>query len=112
MMREIVKTDFSGLCFVNLVDFDMLFGHRQDSDGYARAISELDDFIGEFLPMLGRDDALIITADHGCDPGDQSTDHTREFVPLLIYGSGINADNLGTIDGLYTAGKIARDMLI
>ena len=112
VMREIVKADFSGLCFVNLVDFDMLFGHRQDADGYARAISELDDFIGEFLPMLGRDDALIITADHGCDPGDQSTDHTREFVPLLIYGSGINAENLGTIDGLYTAGKIARDMLI
>ena len=112
VMRKIVKTDFSGLCFVNLVDFDMLFGHRQDADGYARAISELDDFIGELLPMLGRDDALIITADHGCDPGDQSTDHTREFVPLLIYGIGINSENLGTIDGLYTAGKIARDMLI
>lgn len=111
-MRALAMEDFSGLCFVNLVDFDMLYGHRQDADGYAKAISEFDAFIGEFMTLLGEDDALIITADHGCDPGDRSTDHTREFVPMLIYGKGIDPKNLGTIDGLYTAGKIARDMLI
>jgi phosphopentomutase len=112
VMRELVEKDFSGLCFVNLVDFDMIYGHRQDADGYAKAISEFDTFIGEFIERLGEDDALIITADHGCDPGDDSTDHTREYVPLFVYGRGIPPENLGTLDGLYNAGKIARDMLI
>lgn len=112
VMRELVKEDFSGLCFVNLVDFDMLYGHRQDADGYAKAISEFDTFIGEFISHLKEDDALIITADHGCDPGDDSTDHTREYVPIFVYGSGIAPANLGTLDGLYNAGRTARNMLI
>ena len=109
---DLIEKDISGLCFVNLVDFDMLFGHRQDTDGYAKAIAEFDEFIGKFITRLSPDDALIITADHGCDPGDDSTDHTREYVPLFVYGKGIEPENLGTLDGLYTAGRLARDMLI
>lgn len=110
--RALVDEDFSGLCFINLVDFDMLYGHRQDVDGYAAAISEFDGFLADFLPRLRPDDALIITADHGCDPADDSTDHTREFVPMLVFGEDIKPENLGTIDGLFAVGEIARDMLI
>ncbi len=91
------KKDFTGLCFVNLVDFDMQFGHRRDVDGYARALSEFDAWLGEFLPMLGEDDVVMLTADHGCDPAyDATTDHTREYVPFLALGKGINPVNLGT----------------
>ena len=88
--------DFAGLCFVNLVDFDMLYGHRQDPDGYARVLAEFDRWLPEFLELLGPDDAVLITADHGCDPSDRSTDHTREYVPLLLLGQGIKPVNLGT----------------
>ena len=89
------EKDFNGLCFVNLVEFDMLYGHRNDVDGYAAAVSEFDIWLKTFLPKLKNDDMLIITADHGCDPGDISTDHTREYIPLLIYGYGIKPVNLG-----------------
>ena len=89
--------DFEGLCFVNLVDFDMVFGHRRDIDGYAKALSEFDSFLGEFMENLGDEDLVMITADHGCDPGyTATTDHTREFVPLLMLGKGIKPGNLGT----------------
>ena len=89
--------DFEGLCFVNLVDFDMLFGHRNDVDGYAAALTEFDGQLRELLPMLKEDDLLFITADHGCDPSTPSTDHSREHVPLLAYGAKIKAGyNLGT----------------
>ena len=89
--------DFEGLCFVNLVDFDMLFGHRNDVDGYAAALTEFDGQLRELLPMLKEDDLLFITADHGCDPSTPSTDHSREHVPLLAYGAKIKAAyNLGT----------------
>ena len=88
--------DFQGLCFVNLVDFDMLYGHRQDPDGYAAALAEFDRWLPDFLAKLGSEDAVFITADHGCDPSDQSTDHTREYVPLLALGQGIQPVNLGT----------------
>ena len=88
--------DFRGLCFVNLVDFDMLYGHRQDPDGYAAALAEFDRWLPDFLAKLGPEDAVFITADHGCDPSDQSTDHTREYVPLLALGQGIQPVNLGT----------------
>ena len=88
--------DFQGLCFVNLVDFDMLYGHRQDPDGYAAALAEFDRWLPDFLEKLGPEDAVFITADHGCDPSDQSTDHTREYVPLLALGQGIRPVNLGT----------------
>ncbi len=91
--------DFAGLCFVNLVDFDMQFGHRRDALGYARALSEFDAWLGEFLKTLGQDDLVMITADHGCDPAyAATTDHTREYVPLLALGKQVRAVNLGTRD--------------
>jgi phosphopentomutase len=88
--------DFSGLCFVNLVDFDMIYGHRNDVCGYAKAISYFDTCLAEILKRVRDDDLLIITADHGCDPGDISTDHTREYIPLLAYRKGFRGVNLGT----------------
>lgn len=96
---ELLSRDFHGLCFVNLVDFDMKYGHRQDAIGYAEALNSFDLWLGKTIPMLKDDDALIITADHGCDPTDNSTDHTREYVPLLIYGKNIAPENLGTLIG-------------
>ncbi len=94
---EYCARDFRGLCFVNLVDFDMLYGHRRDIDGYANALTEFDRWLGGFLPKLGPEDVLILTADHGCDPSyTATTDHTREYVPLLICGRGLRTGNLGT----------------
>ena len=94
---DVLNENFTGLCFVNLVDFDMVFGHRRDVDGYANAMTIFDRELGEFLPKLRDDDILMITGDHGCDPGAPGTDHTREYVPLLIYGKKIKAGvNLGT----------------
>lgn len=88
--------DFNGICFTNLVDFDMLYGHRNDVDGYAKAATEFDKWLGGFLPKLRDDDILIITADHGCDPKTPSTDHSREYVPMLMYGKKIKPVDLGT----------------
>ena len=89
--------DFHGLCFVNLVDFDMQFGHRRDVDGYANALTEFDTWLGQFLPKLGEDDLVMITADHGCDPAyTATTDHTREYVPLVVLGKQVKPVNLGT----------------
>ena len=89
--------DFHGLCFVNLVDFDMVFGHRRNIDGYANALSEFDAWLGEFQKNLGEDDMVMITADHGCDPAyTATTDHTREYVPLLILGKQVKPGSLGT----------------
>ncbi len=89
--------DFTGLCFVNLVDFDMQFGHRRDIDGYAGALSEFDAWLGQFLPKLTDEDVVMITADHGCDPAyTATTDHTREYVPLLVLGKQVKPVNLGT----------------
>lgn len=89
--------EFHGLCFVNLVDFDMKYGHRRDVDGYAEALTVFDRQLAEFLSGMREDDVLFITADHGCDPGAAGTDHTREYVPLLGYGRRIRAGvNIGT----------------
>ena len=89
--------DFTGLCFVNLVDFDMVYGHRRDIDGYALALNEFDAWLPKLLEKLGEDDLLMITADHGCDPAyTATTDHTREYVPLLVLGKGVKNVNLGT----------------
>lgn len=97
--------DFNGLCFVNLVDFDMTFGHRNDVAGYANALSEFDAWLGEFLPVLKEDDLLIITADHGCDPATPSTDHSREYTPMLAYGEKFKKGvNLGTRDSFADIG--------
>ncbi|MEG2770638.1 MAG: phosphopentomutase, partial [Oscillospiraceae bacterium] len=95
---EIAKTDFEGLCFVNLVDFDMVYGHRNDVDGYATAATAFDVQLAQLLPLLKNDDILMITADHGCDPATPSTDHSRECVPLVVYGDKIKRGvNLGTL---------------
>ncbi len=92
----IQKMDFEGLCFVNLVDFDMLYGHRQNVDGYAGALSEFDHWLGAFIEGMGKEDVLMITADHGCDPADKSTDHTREYTPFICYGKNVSPVNLNT----------------
>ncbi len=94
---EFQKEDFNGLCFVNLVDTDMIYGHRRDIDGYANAVSEVDAALKTFTERMRENDILMITADHGCDPGYSGTDHTREMVPLLVYGRHIKSGvNLGT----------------
>lgn len=94
---ELADKDFTGLCFVNLVDFDMVYGHRNDAPGYAHALSEFDGWLGEFMQKMRPEDVLIITADHGCDPATPSTDHSREYIPMLVYGSKIKSGiNLGT----------------
>ena len=94
---DFAARDFHGLCFVNLVDFDMVYGHRRNVDGYANALSEFDAWLGNFLPKLGDEDILMITADHGCDPAyTATTDHTREYVPLLVLGKQVKPVNLGT----------------
>ena len=92
--------NFHGLCFVNLVDFDMLYGHRNDAEGYTNALNEFDRYLGQLLPLLRPDDLLMITADHGCDPSTPSTDHSREYVPLLIWGANVQKGvDLGTAQG-------------
>lgn len=97
---EMMDHDFNGLCFVNLVDFDMKYGHRNDIEGYATAMHEFDDALGIILSKLRDDDLLIITADHGCDPSTASTDHSRECIPLLIYGDGYRTPcNIGELSG-------------
>lgn len=94
---KIAERDFNGLCFINLVDFDMVYGHRNDVAGYARALSNFDKWLESFLPCLKEDDLLIITADHGCDPATASTDHSREYTPMLAYGKKLKKGvNLGT----------------
>ena len=92
----IAEKAFNGLCFVNLVDFDMLYGHRNNVEGYAAAFAEFDSWLGGFLLKLGDDDLLMITADHGCDPATESTDHSREYTPLVMYSKDIKPVNLGT----------------
>jgi len=96
--KELIQEPFDGLCFVNLVDFDMMYGHRNDIDGYAAAISAFDRELPDILQLMAPQDILMITADHGCDPSTPSTDHSRECVPLVIYGVGIKKGvNLHTL---------------
>ena len=104
--------DFTGLCFVNLVDFDMSFGHRRDIDGYANALSEFDAWLGGFIEKMGDEDVLLITADHGCDPGyTATTDHTREYVPILVYGKSVKPGNLGTRQSFADVAATVTDLL-
>ena len=104
--------DFEGLCFVNLVDFDMVFGHRRNIDGYANALSEFDAWLGDFLPKLREDDILMITADHGCDPAyTATTDHTREYVPLIVAGPKVKPVNLGTRIGFCDIAATVAELL-
>nr|MBQ5811228.1 phosphopentomutase [Clostridia bacterium] len=104
-------TEFHGLAFVNLVDFDMIYGHRRDIDGYATAISEFDTWLGKFISNMRENDLLMITGDHGCDPGYKGTDHTREYTPLLVYGKNIKPRNLGTRASFADIGASICDML-
>lgn len=109
---EIMKRDFGGLCFVNLVDFDSLYGHRNNIDGYAAALTEFDRWLDRALPLLREDDILFITADHGCDPGfTLTTDHTREYVPLIACSPKVKPVNLGTRAGFCRIGKTVCDCL-
>lgn len=105
------KEDFEGLCFINLVDFDMLYGHRQDIDGYAKALTAFDTFLPEFIAGMKDDDCILITADHGCDPGDDSTDHTREYIPYLLYGKSVQPVNYGTRETFADIGKTVTKLL-
>ena len=109
---EYLDKDFDGLCFVNLVDYDMLYGHRRDVDGYAAALTYFDERLPQILGKLGDDDALLITADHGCDPSyTRTTDHTREYTPMLMYGKSIEAKNLGTRDSFSDIAATVLDFL-
>ena len=108
---EIMKRDFNGLCFINLVDFDMVYGHRNNIEGYAKAMTAFDKKLGEMLPLLNEDDVLIITADHGCDPSTPSTDHSREYTPMVIYGDKIKSGvNLGTRESFADIGATVLEL--
>ena len=111
LTEALLSRDFHGLCFTNLVDFDMLYGHRNDALGYARALMQFDSALPRLLDRLSDTDCLIITGDHGCDPGDASTDHTREYTPLLIYGKQIKPINLGTRKSFADIGKTVAVLL-
>ena len=107
-----LEEDFEGLCFVNLVDYDMLYGHRNDIEGYARALAEFDTALPRIMGKLREEDVLMITADHGCDPGYVvSTDHSREHTPFLIYGKNIKPVNLGTRDTFADIGATVLKLL-
>ena len=96
-MLDYMKTDFNGLLFVNLVDFDMVYGHRRDVEGYRKALETFDAQLPDIMSEMTNDDLLIITADHGCDPAHQGTDHTREYIPILCWHKGMkNAHDIGT----------------
>lgn len=102
---EMAKSDFHGLCFVNLVDFDMLYGHRRDVDGYAAALTEFDRFLPALQAKMGEEDLLMLTGDHGCDPAFCGTDHTRERTPFLIYGKSVCPRYLGDLPTFADIGK-------
>ena len=104
LTSEMQKRDFSGLCFTNLVDFDMNYGHRRDPVGYANALSEFDSWLGGFMQNMLPDDVLVITADHGCDPCFAGTDHTREYIPVLMYGERLTPGCFGTNEGFSCIG--------
>lgn len=107
---QMMDKDFCGLCFINLVDYDMLYGHRNDIDGYARALTYFDNRLPEIIESMRDEDVLMITADHGCDPGYiQSTDHSREYTPFLIYGRDIMPENMGTRDTFADIGATVLD---
>lgn len=109
--KRVQDADFHGLCFTNLVDFDMSYGHRRDAEGYAKALNEFDEWLGPFLDNMQEDDVLIITADHGCDPCHTGTDHTREYIPVLIFGDRIEPVDLGTMSGFGNIAATVLDLL-
>ena len=104
-LSSLVENLSDGFVFVNLVDTDMLYGHRNNAKGYAAALEEIDGALARMLPQLRKDDVFIVTADHGCDPTTASTDHSREYVPLLIFGDRVRPQNLGTLLGFDNIAK-------
>lgn len=107
-----MEKEFEGLCFINLVDFDMRYGHRNDIDGYAKALSYFDRQLPRILERMKEDDVLMITADHGCDPGAPGTDHTREYTPLLMVGDSIPSGvNFGTREGFCDIAATVLELL-
>ena len=109
---QYMDKDFDGLCFVNLVNYDMLYGHRRDIDGYALALNYFDEKLPEMLEKLGEEDVLMITADHGCDPAYQATtDHTREHTPFVMYGKKLAPVNYGTRDTFADIAATVLDLL-
>ena len=112
VVNQLIERDFDGLCFVNLVDFDSKYGHRNDVLGYTKALNEFDEWLGSSLDKFNAGDVLIITADHGCDPSTESTDHSREYVPLLVYGNKVKSNlNLKTKESFADVGKTVADIL-
>lgn len=108
---DVQTKDFNGLCWLNFCDFDSKYGHRNDPEGYAKAMTIVDDALDKFIQNMKDDDLLIITADHGCDPNTPSTDHSREYVPCIIYKKGIVPENLGTKKGFNHVGATVIDAL-
>jgi len=109
---ELMRSDKEGLIFTNLVDFDMKYGHRNDVKGYAKALMEFDKRLPEIIKALGENDVLMITADHGCDPTKESTDHSSEYVPVLVYGRNLKGNvNLGIRNAFSDMGKTILDLL-
>jgi phosphopentomutase len=109
---EYMANEKKGLIFTNLVDFDMLYGHRNDVEGYAEALREFDNRLPEIITAMKATDVLIITADHGCDPTTASTDHSREYIPILVYGKQIKKGiNLGTRTGFCDIGATILELL-
>ena len=110
LASDVADRDFNGLCFINLVDFDMLYGHRNDKDGYAKALASFDAWLPGFLAKMKKNDVLLITADHGCDPATPSTDHSREYTPMLAYGRGFKQNvDLGTRESFADIGATILD---
>ena len=110
VLNEVAKKDFNGLCFLNLVDFDALYGHRRDPIGYKNCLEEFDTDLAEFLKLMGKDDLLIITADHGNDPTWKGTDHTREYVPVIIYNENLKGGDLGVKETFAVVGQTIAEI--
>ncbi|HNS81725.1 MAG TPA: phosphopentomutase, partial [Kiritimatiellia bacterium] len=108
-VEKFTKEKKDGLIFANYIDFDMVYGHRRDSEGYAKSIEQTDEWLAGYLPMLTEDDMLIVTADHGNDPTFKGTDHTREYVPLLVYRKGQPGRSLGIRKGFYDIAQTLAD---
>jgi phosphopentomutase len=110
-LTDAIRRYKQGLIFINLVDFDMLWGHRNDVSGFAAGLEDFDRRLPEVLNLLTAPDVLIITADHGCDPTTPSTDHSREYVPLLVYGISIKRNiNLGTRESFSDVGATIAEI--
>ncbi len=110
-LKKVLKQKFNGLCWLNFCDFDSKYGHRNDVDGYAKALNEVDCALNDFVKEMKEEDYLLITADHGCDPATASTDHSREYVPFIIYNKNLKSKDCGTLSGFYHVGATVLKIL-